>query len=172
VTALARYTLRATAMRESRPSRILGLLNEALLRQRSDMRFCTVAYGQLEQGPSGVRVETSIGGHPLPMLVRAGGDIQRAGEHGTLLGVVSDPHLHDQRVELQPGDALLFYTDGVSEARGPGGVLGEERLESVVAASAGLGADEIAKRVEATAVDVYGGEPRDDIAVVVLRVSR
>jgi PAS domain S-box-containing protein len=172
VTALARYTLRATAMRESRPSRILGLLNEALLRQRSDMRFCTVAYGQLEQGPSGVHVETSIGGHPLPMLVRAGGDIQRAGEHGTLLGVVSDPHLHDQRVELQPGDALVFYTDGVSEARGPGGVLGEERLESVVAASAGLGADEIAKRVEAAAVDVYAGEPRDDIAVVVLRVSR
>ena len=49
VTALARYTLRAAAMRDRLPSRSLRVLNEALLRQREDRRFCTVAYAYLER---------------------------------------------------------------------------------------------------------------------------
>ncbi len=72
VTALARYTLRAAAMRERLPSRGLPVLNEALLRQRTDRRFCTVAYAYLESVESGVRLGFASGGHPLPLLVRAG----------------------------------------------------------------------------------------------------
>ena len=55
VTALARYTLRAAAMRERLPSRSLAVLNEALLRQRDDRRFCTVAYAYLEKLDRGAR---------------------------------------------------------------------------------------------------------------------
>ena len=171
VTALARYTLRAAAMRERLPSRSLGLLNEALLRQRSDRRFCTVAYAYLEPLSEGARLGFASGGHPLPLLLRADGTVQPVGAPGTLLGVLPDPSFEDKSLSLAPGDAIVFYTDGVIEGRGPNTTLDEEGLALLVAACAGEGADSIAARVEDAAVAAQEGSPRDDIAVLVLRVA-
>jgi PAS domain S-box-containing protein len=171
VTALARYTLRAAAMHERLPSRSLRLLNEALLRQPGERRFCTVAYAYLEALDEGARVGFASGGHPLPVVLRSDGKVEWLGEHGMLLGVVPDPRLEDSSAALAPGDAVVFYTDGVTDAGGPVSVLGEERLAEVIASCAGLGADAIAGRVEAAALEAEGGAPRDDIAMVVLRVA-
>ncbi len=171
VTALARYTLRAAAMRERLPSRSLALLNEALLRQRDDRRFCTVAYAYLEPMSEGARVGLASGGHPLPLLLRADGSVQQVGEPGTLLGVVPDPTFADRSLSLAPGDALVFYTDGVIEGRGANSSLDEDGLAKLVATCAGAGADAIAARVEDAAVAAQDGSPRDDIAVLVLRVA-
>jgi PAS domain S-box-containing protein len=171
VTALARYTLRAAAMRAGPPSRSLHLLNEALLRQRDDRRFCTVAYAHLETEPDGVRVGCAIGGHPLPLLLRADGGVEAVGAPGTLLGVLPEPNFEDSRVSLHAGDSLLFYTDGVVEGRGVNGALDESGLSHLLAACAGEGADAIAARVEEAALAASGGNPRDDIAVLVLRVA-
>jgi PAS domain S-box-containing protein len=172
VTALARYTLRAAAMRERLPSRSLQVLNEALLRQRDDRRFCTVAYAYIEMLDHGARAGISCGGHPLPLLLRAGGGVETVGAPGTLLGIVGDPTLEDHAVTLEPGDALVFYTDGVIESRGgANGVLDERRLAELVATCAGSGADAIAARVEEAAVLSQGGMPKDDIAVLVLRIA-
>jgi PAS domain S-box-containing protein len=171
VTALARYTLRAAAMRERLPSRSLGLLNEALLRQRDDRRFCTVAYAYQEPMSEGARVGFASGGHPLPLLLRADGEVLLVGEPGTLLGVLPDPSFADKSVALGPGDALIFYTDGVIEGRGENRSLDEEGLAVLVASCAGAGADAIAARVEDAAVAAQNGSPRDDIAVLVLRVA-
>jgi PAS domain S-box-containing protein len=171
VTALARYTLRAAAMRERLPSRALRLLNEALLRQRDDRRFCTVAYAYLETQPGGARVGVASGGHPLPMLLRKDGAVEAVGEPGTLLGVLPDPNLEDRSLDLEPGDALVFYTDGVIEGRGAGVPFDEGSLVDLLAGCAGAGADAIAARVEDAAVSAQGGHPRDDIAVLVLRVA-
>jgi len=171
VTALARYTLRAAAMRENLPSRSLATLNEALLRQRDDRRFCTVAYAYIEMLDSGARAGISTGGHPLPLLLRADGSVQTVGLAGTLLGVVPDPSLEDHAVTLEPGDSLVFYTDGVIENRvGSDGVLDERRLAELVATCSGGGADAIASRIEEAAVLSQSGQPKDDIAVLVLRV--
>jgi serine phosphatase RsbU (regulator of sigma subunit) len=85
--------------------------------------------------------------------------------------VVPDPDLEDRGASLEPGDALVFYTDGVTEARGDRGILGDDRLAEVLASCAGLPADAIASKVEAAALEMQDGRPRDDIAVVVLRVS-
>ena len=170
VTALARYTLRAAAMRERLPSRSLAVLNEALLRQRDDRRFCTVAYAYIEKLDRGARVGVACGGHPLPLLLRADGSVDTVGAPGTLLGIVPDPNLEDREVTLEPGDALVFYTDGVIESRGDATVLDERRLAELVATCAGAGADAIAARVEEAAVLSQSGRPRDDIAVLVLRV--
>ena len=129
VTALARYTLRAAAMRERLPSRSLGLLNEALLRQRGDRRFCTVAYAYLETLDDGARVGFASGGHPLPVLLRATAAVESLGAPGMLLGVVPDPRFEDRSRRSLPGDALVFYTDGVIEARAaPDDTLDEGRL--------------------------------------------
>jgi PAS domain S-box-containing protein len=172
VTALARYTLRAAAMRERLPSRSLAVLNEALLRQRNDRRFCTVAAAYIEKLDHGARAGISSGGHPLPLLLRAGGSVEQVGSHGTLLGVVPDPDLEDRAVTLEPGDALVFYTDGVIETRvSSNGVLDERRLCELVATCAGGSADAIAAKVEEAAVLTQGGRPKDDIAVLVLRVT-
>jgi PAS domain S-box-containing protein len=171
VTALARYTLRAAAMRERLPSRSLATLNEALLRQRDDRRFCTVAYAYIEMLDHGARAGISTGGHPLPLLLRTDGSVETVGLPGTLLGIVPDPSLEDQAVTLEPGDALVFYTDGVIENRpGSDGVLDERRLAELVATCSGGGADAIASRIEEAAVLSQGGGPKDDIAVLVLRV--
>jgi PAS domain S-box-containing protein len=170
VTALARYTLRAAAMRERVPSRSLAVLNEALLRQRDDRRFCTVAYAYIEKMDRGARAGVSTGGHPLPLVLRADGRVETAGAPGTLLGIVEDPDLEDRAVTLEPGDALIFYTDGVIESRGESPLLDERRLAELIATCAGGGADAIAAKIEEAAVLSQGGRPRDDIAVLVLRV--
>ena len=172
VTALARYTLRAAAMRERLPSRSLGLLNEALLRQRTDRRFCTVAYAYLEPLAEGARIGFASGGHPLPLLLRADGRVEAVGAPGTLLGVVPDPSFEDRSLALAAGDAIVFYTDGVIEARASNGhSLDEDRLADLVATCAGADADAIAARVETAALEAQDGNPRDDIAVLVLRVA-
>jgi PAS domain S-box-containing protein len=171
VTALARYTLRAAAMGQSVPSRSLNMLNEALLRQRDDRRFCTVAYAYLEVLDGGARVGIASGGHPLPLLIHPDGKVEPLGEHGTLLGVVPDPQLEDRAVSLAPGDAIVFYTDGVVETRGGPDVLDEAGLAGLVSACAGRGADAIAATVEEAALRSQGGRPRDDIAVLVLRMA-
>ncbi len=170
VTALARYTLRAAAMHEHLPSRSLALLNEALLRQRDDRRFCTVAYAYIEKLDRGARVSVASGGHPLPLLLRAEGTVEEVGAPGTLLGVVPDPDLEDRSVMLEPGDALVFYTDGVIESRGDSH-MDDRRLAELITTCAGAGADAIAAKVEEAAVLSQGGRPRDDIAVLVLRVA-
>jgi serine phosphatase RsbU (regulator of sigma subunit) len=171
VTALARYTLRAAAMRDHHPSRSLWTLNDALLRQREDRRFCTVAYAYLEPGNGGASVGLSSGGHPLPLILRADGEVAPLGVHGTLLGVVPDPNLEESTAYLSRGDSIVFYTDGVTDARVPGGFFGEERLADLVASCSGLPADAIAARIESAALEAQEGQPHDDIAVVVLRVA-
>ncbi len=170
VTALARYTLRAAAMRQGPPSRSLRVLNEALLRQRDDRRFCTVAYAYLEPSDGGARVGCAIGGHPLPLLLRSDGNVETVGAPGTLVGVLPDPKFEDHSVWLDPGDALVLYTDGVIE-RHWRETLEEDHLAQLLTAYAGAGADAIAAGVEDAALGASGGAPRDDIAVLVLRVA-
>jgi PAS domain S-box-containing protein len=171
VTALARYTLRAAAMSQRAPSRCLSMLNEAMLRQRDDRRFCTVAYAYLEVLDGGAEVGLASGGHPLPLLLRSDGTVEQIGAPGTLLGVVPDPQLEDRAVALGPGDALVFYTDGVIAGRTGDDILDEAGLAALLEGCAGRGADAIASRVEEAALRSQGGRPRDDIAVLVLRVA-
>jgi PAS domain S-box-containing protein len=170
ITALARYTVRTAAMRPDAPSQILSLLNEALLRQRTDRRFCTVLYGRLERNGRGHRFDFASGGHPLPLVLRAGAEGGEVGIPGTLLGIVPDPDLSDDEVVLSPGDALVLYTDGVTDSAAPARILGAPELAAAVGPPTGLDADTIAERVMQTAVASAEHEPRDDIAILVLKV--
>jgi PAS domain S-box-containing protein len=171
VTALARYTLRTLGVQESSPAEVLRKLNEALLRQRSDRRFCTVAYASLQvNGGGSADVCLASGGHPLPYVLRADGTVEAVGKPGTLLGVLSDVSVSDTRVRLQRGDVMVLYTDGVTEARGPEGMLGNDRLAEVLASCAGLDAKSVAARIESAALEIQEGNPRDDIAILAVRI--
>ncbi|MDP8925589.1 MAG: PAS domain S-box protein [Actinomycetota bacterium] len=179
VLALARYTIRALAMRESHPSDVLTGLNEAMLRQRrehDDHKFCTATYARLETNEGntkgGAQVTVSCGGHPPPFVLKADGSIHKVGQPGRAIGVFDDMNLTEQEASLAPGDALVLYTDGVVEAQSPDGLFfGEERLVTLLRSSIALDAATIAGRVENAVLDFQGQAPRDDIAVLVLRAS-
>ncbi|HUH08111.1 MAG TPA: SpoIIE family protein phosphatase [Egibacteraceae bacterium] len=169
VTALTRYTLRAAAMQTRRPSSILRVLNEAIRREHHGERFATASYAALRPVDRGVRLTLANGGHPRPLILRRGGRVSPAGHVGTLLGLFADVELRDQRVELHPGDAIVFYTDGVIEARGPQGLFGEDRLRGLLCDNAGRSAEEIAAAIEHAVLE-WQANGRDDTAVLVLRV--
>ena len=171
LTALARYTLRATAMREPSPAETLRTLNDAMLQQRGERRFCTVLYARFDPTPTGMRATIASGGHPLPIALRAGAGASEAGRPGTLLGVVPDPDLEDAAVDLEPGDTLVLYTDGVTEARAPARVWGINDLAGFVGKHEPLRAAAIAERIERGALSAQADEPRDDVAIVVLKVT-
>jgi PAS domain S-box-containing protein len=171
VTGLARHTIRAAAMRERKPSEILTTLNDALLQQRSDHMFCTVAYVRVRPNPGGARLTICCGGHPLPVVLRADGTVLAAGSPGTLLGIFPDPELVDRTVDLGPGDALVLFTDGVIEEHGDGEMFGRDGMTDLLRESVGRKAEEIAEAIEQAVVAFGPAAPRDDIAIVVLRVE-
>jgi phosphoserine phosphatase RsbU/P len=169
VTALARYTLRAAAMRERDPTSVLTTLNEALCRSEED-RFCTVAYASLITGAAGnAQVRLVLGGHQPPLKVDADGGVQVVGRYGDVVGVMDEPEFPEVRFDLRPGESLCFFTDGVTEGRFGDEYYGDERLAVLLSAHAHERADIIASNLVEDVVAFQHGVPRDDIAVVVLR---
>ncbi len=171
VTALARYTVRASAtLHSDRPQVVLEDLNEAIRREGDDSRFCTVLYIALTPRADGVKARIATGGHPLPLLMRADGKVETAGRPGTLLGILPDPEIHTTEIFLAPGDTLVLYTDGVTEISPLDDRFGPEILADFVAGQVGSAPPVIARRIEEQVLEIGGGSARDDVAIVVLRV--
>ena len=177
VTALARYTVRAAAMQTQVPSKVLATLNTALLRatnddpETTDERFATVAYATMRRSKGTVSVSVSCAGHPPPLLARPDGTVEPVCGPGLVLGLFKDAGLADQETELSPGDLLLFYTDGVTEAGEGGDLFGEERLHRLLSGLAGREAEDVAREVERAVVEFQGGTARDDTALLVIQVT-
>jgi serine phosphatase RsbU (regulator of sigma subunit)/PAS domain-containing protein len=169
VTALARYTIRTAAVRRRSPAAILRWLNDAMLRQDSDGRFCTIACVHIDTSRPRIRLSAACGGHPPALLRRADGTVADLGGAGTLLGLVPDLELEDDQAEIGRGDTLLLYTDGVTEARAPQHTLEPEELHAVVARLPDGSAQAQADALVAAALGPDPGPPRDDIAVLALR---
>jgi integral membrane sensor domain MASE1/anti-sigma regulatory factor (Ser/Thr protein kinase) len=167
LTALARYTLRAVGRERSEPSEALRTLNDAILAQRADQRFMTVALAHVSANGGGEHsVTVSNGGHPLPLIVRADGEVREVGTPGTLLGIYPDPRLTNHRVEMGPGDALVLFTDGLSERRD----FAEEHTERIwemLRSTAGADAAQMAEGLKG--ITPTHDEVADDVAVLVLR---
>jgi hypothetical protein len=119
------------------------------------------------------RVLLSMAGHPLPLVVRAGGTVEPLGGAGTLLGAVSNPMLSDYSAELDRGDAVLLYTDGLTDAYAPERIVSQEDLVATLGRYAGRAAAAIASGVQSVVLNGRAGgdrAPRDDITILVLRV--
>jgi PAS domain S-box-containing protein len=168
VMALARYTVRTAALARSRPSEVLQILNEALLRSASD-RFCTATLLRIRPGADGMRVTVSSGGHPRPLILRGDGSIEDVDADGTLLGMFESPTLRDVEVKLEHDDVVIAYTDGVVEERRDEEFFGEPRLKEVLGGCRGLAAADLAERIVRAVEDFGRGAPADDIAILALR---
>jgi PAS domain S-box-containing protein len=170
VTALARYTIRAAVVRHRSPSGILRWLNDAMLRQRLDQgRFATVACARLDLERDGVCVTAASGGHPCPRVLRATGLVEELGTAGTLLGAVADVRLEDRTTRLASGDAIVIYTDGLTEAGAPQRVWSPAQLDAAVAGARHLAAPGIVDHLTRCALGDATAPLRDDIALLALR---
>lgn len=167
VTSLVRHTLRALAVTHDAPSDMLQRLNAVLLQHESD-RFCTVALVRLRRGVDGWSVVLGTGGHPLPLLRRAGEAPEPFGAQGALLGVFDEPTFSETASRLLPGDLLVLYTDGVTEGRRGEELYGDPRLREVV--SAGGSPAQVVDTLVADVVAFQNDIPRDDIAVLAIAV--
>jgi PAS domain S-box-containing protein len=165
LTALARHTLRAATLVESAPSRVLGMLNDAVVRDRTDHRFLTVAVVRID----GARIDLALAGQSPAVLVRADGTTSPIGAPGRLVGIAQAIETAEQGVELAPGDALVLFTDGVPDAAAPVRILEHDEIAEVAVTARAGGAEAIADAILDHALDAAAGRPRDDIALVVLR---
>src|SRR5262249_44558080 len=148
-----RYTIRAAAVRRRSPAAILRWVSEVMLRREyPDDRFCTIACVHLDLTREPARLTTACGGHPLPLVPRAGAEAEPVGVPGTLLGLVERVELEDRSTDLRPGDTLVLYTDGLTEAQAPAAVWNPEELAHVLGTLRGREPQAVAKALLATAV--------------------
>ena len=115
-------------------------------------------------------VRASFAGHPPGLIARAGGAVEEVPTTGQLLGLLEHLRISDVEAQLEPGDALVLYTDGVIEARREHELFGEERLAALLrdVGPRGLDADAIADAIREATV-AFAGAIEDDTAILVLR---
>ena len=97
--------------------------------------------------------------------------MEELGTAGTLIGLVDDPRLEDVTTELAPGDTILLYTDGVTEAGAPLRVWTPEELVEIAAGGTGGSAQALVDHVADAALRDLAGPPRDDVAMLALRMT-
>jgi PAS domain S-box-containing protein len=171
LTGLARHTLRAAAMQLRDPIAILKVLNEAILQQTQEDRYCSVAFATMEKTRDGAKLAVVCAGHPAPLVLRSDGVIEAVGEADEPLGLFPEIEPSSTAVTLSVGDALVFYTDGVTEARREGRVFGAAGLRKVLTRARGESAASLAKGIREAVTEFEGGRPRDDLAVLALRLA-
>ncbi|MEU3375175.1 PP2C family protein-serine/threonine phosphatase [Streptomyces sp. NPDC006711] len=177
VTSLTRYTLRAAALHDPNPVAALTTLNKVLHERYSggDPRYCTAIFGTLEPDPStgNVTVHLASGGHPPALVLRADGSTAFLPTPGGLLvGILPKAPFTAATTTLAPGDALLLYTDGLTEARTGNdrkGLYGDEALLSFAAQHAGKSPSAVIQALTGL-LDSFGDGLDDDTALLALGV--
>lgn len=168
--ASTRAVLRASAAGPGAPSAILQRTNQHILRDGRSGLFVTALYGTLDL-KSG-HLAFASGGHDPPLWFRGSGPRSHLlTTRSTILGAFSEIDLEDRRIALSPGDLLVLYTDGVTEARdGRGRLFGERRLRAIVTANAKGSAESTAQAVLGAVMDFIGEVPlSDDLTLLVVR---
>ncbi|WP_244892773.1 PP2C family protein-serine/threonine phosphatase [Mycobacterium asiaticum] len=170
-TSLIRYTLRSAALHYRDPTLGLAELNAVLMRELAPRRFCTVLFGTLEPPAdgSGCRVTMATGGHPPALLLDpAGGAEEVRSPDGMLVGMIENAVFDACVIHLRPGQTLLFYTDGIVEARHAATPFNQDNLAVFVAERASLGAVGL---VEELTMLIPKLRPDDDIALLAITAA-
>jgi serine phosphatase RsbU (regulator of sigma subunit) len=169
VTGLVRDVIRILVDDGKPMTEILTRVNRTLV-QRGGGRYCTLAMAAVHREPDGtLAVCLHLAGHDRAVLVRADSKSSFVGEGGTALGLLETISSPEAEIRLQHGDSLVFYTDGVTERRRGRELFGTARLLDAAGPLAGYPAEVMAARLRSITINFSVEEPRDDIAVLVLR---
>ncbi len=170
IMAVSRTLVKATALQGFRAADCLRQVNRLLCADYSAGLFVTLFYGILDTSTG--KVDYCIAGHQPPYVIRANGDVAPLDHPGGLvLGVSSEGEYHGGKVQLEPGDNLFLYTDGVSEAMDEErNLFSETRLQKTLAKHHGDPIEQLVKSVVRRVRAFSAGAPQtDDIAVLALR---
>jgi sigma-B regulation protein RsbU (phosphoserine phosphatase) len=160
--------VRAFAQESAAPSSICGSVNRLLCRNMASGRFATFFYGRIDAGR---RIVFSNAGHNPPLLVRNDGSVARLTDGGMVLGVFPDNAYEQSELALTSGDRLLFYTDGITEARNPAGEeYEEEKLTATACAYRALPVEAMKDAVLADVNGFTGGQFEDDATLIVVGI--
>lgn len=170
VAKLARRVLRDAARLETSPTGLLGTLNSALLDDTEEERYCTVVLVTLD--PATHRATVVSAGHPPPRLVSLHGAIRAVGRAGMPIGLFPSPELHEVAFDIERGQTLVLFSDGVTEARLPTGEFVPGLLDDLLAQYRTAPLPDLTAIVIDEVVRLQEGQPRDDIAVLGIRRRR
>jgi phosphoserine phosphatase RsbU/P len=167
--ARARASLRAElSAGERTPGDVLRRINEMLYRETDAETFFTVFLGVLDRETG--QLAWASGGHTTTAIVKPSGVVERLESTGPVVGAFEELEFGDGHTQLDSGDVLFAYTDGLTEARGSEDMFGEHRLFGELAARAGTSPGEmvgyVIRLAEAHATGLY-----DDIAMLAVRRS-
>lgn len=168
--ALTRYTLRSFAEQITDPGSLLNWMNAHIRRQSEPDRFVRLLVGVLD--PERAVMEYANAGHVPPLYYRAStGEVEWLGEGGIPLGIEDDSRYKPGRIEMEPGDMVVLYTDGVTEAPRNNRPFGQGRLMDLVA-EYGVGSPgELVQAIRRGVESWAGTELRDDIALLVFQIA-
>lgn len=166
-----RHLLHALAHDTDDPAVVLRRLNDVLLGEEWDGRFTTLSLLTFvdDPGTGPLTLRVASGGHPAPLVRDAEGSVRAVSCPGTLVGAVPELAVATVPVVLGPGETLVLYTDGVTEARDPCGIeLGEATLTMLLAARHGRPVEDLAGELAFEVLKLVDGELRDDLALLTL----
>lgn len=169
-----RQSLHTLLLVEQRPAQLLHLLNAAL-RAAGSRLFTTLVVGTMVPVQAGgLRLELAAGGHPAPLVLRADGRVDEIAVHGGIVGVLPEVRFHQTTVMLAPGETLLLYSDGATEARKDGDrqeLFGDARLKSALSDCAGMPADRVADHLRQLVFGWLGTAEHDDLTLMVVQAD-
>jgi hypothetical protein len=157
------------------PGWILGLVNRVLVAEAGPFSenlstaVCARLRPEPDAGGARLLVEVAGAGHPPAMVLRTDGRVEEVPTTGVSLALIDDASYTSSRVVLEPGDTLLLYTDGVTEARGAEDLFGEEGLRRTLAGLCGLRASAVVEALAVTISEHLGDRSHDDIAVLAVQ---
>ncbi len=162
LTAMAKYMLRAFALRDPAPSVVLHELNNALAQGLSEDRFATLVYATFD--PNSGEGTAASAGHPAP-LVRRGdsGEVETLAVEGPLIGAFEGQTFEATRFTLAPGDVLVAFTDGLIDVRAGGDLYGVDRVRESLARHGKAPVDRLVQNMQRDALAF--GAPSDDMVV-------
>jgi serine phosphatase RsbU (regulator of sigma subunit) len=160
--------LNSHAEDEPGPSDTLDRLNHTLVRRSIQSRFATVAFAIAE--PDG-RLRVSNAGHNPTYILRKNGVLETLDKGGLMVGIFPDATYEEEETRLEPGDLVILYSDGVTEAeRSKDEQYEEERLKACLAGVHGEPAADVLDRMVKSVHDFAGSYPQaDDITALVFR---
>jgi len=171
VTAAARHAIRVISHWNPDPADVLAKANELMLAEDAGGRYVTVKTARLAWRDTRLHVSLASAGHPGPALISPDGRVRMLGPGGLPLGLFPEADPGTEEIDLESGDVLFFFTDGVTEARSPQSGYFEDQLTDELSGLAGKAPQDIVSAMQARVLAFCHGELRDDVTMLVIRAG-